>query len=267
MRPLPYASELLAAGYLDDAIAYTEENRAEIMQDPAYPRLVESLVNELVAKDNLERAAEVTVDAAAHSPDLLAQAGIMLMRAGHPTRAAAQFRRAIEHNQSDPVSHHYLSLILDEQGDAANALTHATAAVESAPGFIEARRHLGWLLDRAEREPEAMPHYRAVIAARPENAVITWMVWILATHPDDVVRDGDEAVSLAEAVYEATAGNDLGIRLALAVAYAEAGRFQDAVAITDDTLKIARENNIDSLIKTLEEHREVFMNGEVVRMR
>ena len=93
------------------------------------------------------------------------------------------------------------------------------------------------------------------------------MVWILATHPDDAVRDGDEAVSLAEAVYEATAGNDLGIRLALAVAYAEAGRFQDAVAITDDTLKIARENNIDSLIKTLEEHREVFMNGEVVRMR
>jgi hypothetical protein len=51
----------------------------------------------------------------------------------------------------------------------------------------------------------------------------------LATHPKAEVRNGAEAARLAERACALTGGNEPHYLAALAAAYAEAGRFDDAI--------------------------------------
>ena len=61
------------------------------------------------------------------------------------------------------------------------------------------------------------------------------LAWLLATHPDAQVRDGAAAVAVAEETQRASAAEragkeDAGLLDTLAAAYAEAGRYAEAVA-------------------------------------
>ena len=63
---------------------------------------------------------------------------------------------------------------------------------------------------------------------------------MLATHRDDGVRDAAGAVRYATMASEATGGREPAVLDTLAAAYAESGRFEDAVATVEKGLEIAR---------------------------
>ena len=91
---------------------------------------------------------------------------------------------------------------------------------------------------RAGRRSEAAAAFRAGLAADPDDPrLAARLAWLLATAPEDSLRDGAEAVRLAERAVKVT-GDRLPEALdVLAAAYAEAGRFDDATA----TARRARE--------------------------
>ena len=70
------------------------------------------------------------------------------------------------------------------------------------------------------------------------------MAWILATWPDALTRDGTKAVELAERADSLTRGESPVISATLAAAYAEAGRFADAVKTGQRALQLARRGQI-----------------------
>ena len=66
------------------------------------------------------------------------------------------------------------------------------------------------------------------------------LAWVLATSSDVSIRDGAKAVKLAEqAVSLSGGGNPLFLRT-LAAAYAETGRFSEAIAVIQQAVTIAR---------------------------
>ena len=65
------------------------------------------------------------------------------------------------------------------------------------------------------------------------------LAWILATSADDSVRNGAEAVALAEKACQQTQNQDPMTLGTLAAAYAEAGRFADAAAIAEKAANLA----------------------------
>jgi tetratricopeptide (TPR) repeat protein len=56
------------------------------------------------------------------------------------------------------------------------------------------------------------------------------LAWILASHSDTAIRNGEEAVRLAEQACELTGYRTAILLGTLGAAFAEAGRFDDAVA-------------------------------------
>jgi hypothetical protein len=57
------------------------------------------------------------------------------------------------------------------------------------------------------------------------------LAWIFATHPDRNIRAGAEAVRLAERACGLTGATNYPVLETLAAAYAETGRFEEAVAM------------------------------------
>jgi hypothetical protein len=70
--------------------------------------------------------------------------------------------------------------------------------------------------------------------------VLNNLAWILATHEDAEIRDGVQAVRLAEQACELTGYKVPGILNTLAAAYAEMGQFDQAVETSQRTLQMAQ---------------------------
>jgi tetratricopeptide (TPR) repeat protein len=65
------------------------------------------------------------------------------------------------------------------------------------------------------------------------------MAWILATHPDAVIRNESKAIRFAERAVALTGHRDAKALDTLAAAYASAGRFDRAAATAQEALSRA----------------------------
>ena len=76
-----------------------------------------------------------------------------------------------------------------------------------------------------------MAHYRAALSLRPEwPPVLTEFAWLLATDPDEGVRDPVQAIAVAEQAVGLTRRMDPVALDVLAAAYGSGGRFDEAAA-------------------------------------
>jgi tetratricopeptide (TPR) repeat protein len=110
------------------------------------------------------------------------------------------------------------------------AIAHFRQAVEIDPRGAGARFNLGDALFARGDAAGALVQWRAGLKLEPDNvAVLSRTAWTLATSPDSAVRNGEEAMALAGRAIEITGGREPAVFDALAAAYAEAGRFPEAV--------------------------------------
>jgi spermidine synthase len=65
------------------------------------------------------------------------------------------------------------------------------------------------------------------------------LAWILATHPDPLLRDPDEAIRVARLAAEVSGADPITALDVLAAAYAAAGRFGEASASANGALALA----------------------------
>lgn len=122
--------------------------------------------------------------------------------------------------------HYYLALLSLRRGITDEARVHLREAVRLDPEYVEAHQRLA---ENAAQPAEALAHWRETIRLRPNNArALRGAAWILATNQD--LRDGAEAVALAVRALLLTNPPDPQVLDTLAAAYAEANRFEDAVA-------------------------------------
>jgi tetratricopeptide (TPR) repeat protein len=66
------------------------------------------------------------------------------------------------------------------------------------------------------------------------------LAWLLATATDANLRNGQEAVKRAELACTISGYRVIGFIGTLAAAYAEAGRFQDAIAAAEEACDLAK---------------------------
>ena len=77
---------------------------------------------------------------------------------------------------------------------------------------------------------KAIADYKEAIRLAPDDPIShTSLAWILATCPDAHLRDGKRAVELANRARKLSGGKDANDLENLAAAYAECGRFDEAV--------------------------------------
>ncbi len=93
--------------------------------------------------------------------------------------------------------------------------------------YIEAELELARISADNHRLSEAINHYRRVLAVDTNSVpAMSGLSWLRATASDPRLRNGDEAVRLAERACQLTQNQDASLVGILAVACAEAGRSQ-----------------------------------------
>jgi tetratricopeptide (TPR) repeat protein len=109
-----------------------------------------------------------------------------------------------------------------------------SARVENAPNNIGARNTFGVLLAQKHQTRAAIEQWETALALNPNDGnAQSNLAWVFATAPDASLRNGARAVELAERALKLAGGINPILHRTLAAAYAEADRFDDAIAIAE----------------------------------
>lgn len=202
----------------DDAEAYYNVATAQVAQG----RMVEAIANFLTAL-------RLKPDYAAAHGNL----GVAFMRTGQPDQGIQHLSDAVRLSPDDAEAHFNFGQALLETGKAALAENELKRALELNPNDPAIRGKLAVSLRRQKKFAEATAAFKRVLSERPDSAeMMNEFAWLLATAEDEKFRDGTEAVRLAERAGELTQRKVVVVLLTLGVAYAEAGRFADAIEVT-----------------------------------
>jgi hypothetical protein len=140
------------------------------------------------------------------------------------------FQHALVVTGDSAMAHYHVGTGLGEMGKFEEAKQHFEAAVRADPSFASPYFSLGLIADAEGKPEEAIARYRQVIELQPDSAPGYYQLsGLLATHPSAAVRNGAEAVRLAERARDLTGGTEPHYLAVLDAAYAEAGRFDDAI--------------------------------------
>ena len=125
--------------------------------------------------------------------------GLALVACGRLDEAIVHFRKALEIKPDYAEAHNNLGSILAERGQFNEAFAHYQKALEIKPDDAQLHDNLGNVLASQGKFDEAMVHYREALRLAP-NAVpaLNALAWALATSPEASLRNGAEAVSLAQ---------------------------------------------------------------------
>jgi tetratricopeptide (TPR) repeat protein len=127
--------------------------------------------------------------------------------------------------------------------------------------------YLGQALDEQGEFEQAIAHYEKAVEIRPNHvSAVNDLAWLLATCPEDGLRQGDRAVQLAERACEATGQRMPTVLDTLAAAYAEAGRFPEAVATATKALQLVQPNQ-QPLADGIRQRLERYKAGKPYRVQ
>ena len=93
---------------------------------------------------------------------------------------------------------------------------------------------------------------RELLSSRPDDiALLNETAWVLATNPNASIRNGAEAVELAERAVRLSGASEPTVLGTLAAAYAEAGRFPEALQTARKAAELAMRQNNRSLAESI----------------
>ncbi len=142
------------------------------------------------------------------------------------------------------------------KGEVEEAIPHFEKALSLNPALADAHYFLGVALYYFRGEATAaLAHWREVLRLDPNSvATLNQVAHVLAACPDASIRNGAQAVELAERARQISGGQDPALLDTLAAAYAEAGRFLDAIATARQALTLASQRNNPRLVDALNAH-------------
>ena len=163
-------------------------------------------------------------------------------------------------------AHASLADLLMRRGRVNEAIEHSEEALRIRPGDVDAQNNLGLALLQTGDAKRAVAHLEKALEIDPGhmNAEIN-LAWVLATSPDNSMRNGARAVQLAEDVARRAGHPNAIVLRTLAAAYAETGRFNDAMGAAQQAIEIARVSGNQGLVSDLERSIAAYHSNQPIR--
>jgi protein O-mannosyl-transferase len=222
--------------------------------------------------------------------------GVMLADHRQPDAAAAQFRLALKSKPDFALAHSNLARILTKQGRDDEAILEYRSAIESDPYCADVHNDLGVILAKRGQLGAAIAEFRSTLAIKPilvkvrvnlaealgeqgkvADAIVEWrevvrlqpnnlravnqLAWAMATGPEASVRNGPEAAELAQWAVKLSRGLEPIPLGTLAAAYAEMGRFAEAVTVADRAIALAATRNDPAAADALRRQSQLYRTG------
>lgn len=170
----------------------------------------------------------------------LCNLGVLYARRGDQEAAVKHFRRAISFDGKFAEAHHQLGAALYKLGDFVAARESLETSLRIAPRDPRVYNNLAAAEAALKNTAGAIDVCRRGLERAPNDLNLNrQLAWLLATAIDSRHRNGAEAVRRAEFVNDSTGGNDYHCMLTLGAAYAEVGRFSDAIRLTETAARMA----------------------------
>ena len=192
--------------------------------------------------------------------------GIIFLQNGQLDDAISRLQAAIDLRPENGPAHNNLAKALLQKGRVAEAMVHYRKFLEIEPENVEARNILGTALIQQGRIREAIEQWQEAQTIEPENGnAASNLAWVFATCPDDSIRDGRRAVELAEKALRISGGKIPMIFRVLAAAYAEDGRFSQAIESAQRGADLATSQGNSALAAELQSNIALYQTGTPLR--
>ena len=192
--------------------------------------------------------------------------GIIFLEKGQLDDAISKLQAAIDLRPENAPAHDNLAKALLKKGQVAEAMVHYRKFLEIEPENVEARNTLGTALIQQGLVKEAIDQWQDALALQPDNGnAASNLAWVFATCPEDSIRDGARAVELGEKALRISGGKIPTIYKVLAAAYAENGRFADAVETAQRGAELATSQGNPPLAVELESNIALYQSGRPLR--
>jgi len=167
--------------------------------------------------------------------------GVAYVAKGEIDRAAYHYQEALRLNPTNCDMRFNVAVAQSRLGQLTNALTHLRYLVEQQPANALVHKEIADVLVRIAKPQEAVAHYRTAVRLNPALAeTLNNFAWLLATNPEDGIRNGREALELALRACELTENRRPDFLGTLAAAHAEAGDFKRAADVAEKAEGLAR---------------------------
>jgi Flp pilus assembly protein TadD len=261
---------LSQAGRTDEAIA---EYREAIRLDPASAVALHSLGCSLTTRGDAAGAIRAFENALRVGPDSTEtrnSLGVAWLAMGNIDEAVRQYREALRLQPDNADAWNNLGVAAYRKGDVPEAvrcfieavrlnprLGHVDEAeqslrkaIEVDPRFAEAYDTLGLVLVRRGNFAGAAAQFEQAVRLSPgDYRPMKHLARLLATCPEGPLRSGARSVALAEQAWRMTGSRDRDCLDTLAAAYAEAGRFDEAVTAAQKVVAMAEETRRPELVE------------------
>lgn len=286
---------LVLEGRMDEGI---EHLRRAIEVRGVYPKAWGNLGSALLRHGRHEEAIEAYQQVLRQDPSLAGFArkniGGALLMLGRQQEALEQLHAAHELAPEDDE-------IRPASGnEAAQAVGHLIATLDRDPNNLEAAGSLADLYVQQHRAKEALPLLDELLRQQPDNLIarhnraiaafelgqfaearriyeevldrdaaqigsLNNLAWLLATCPDEKVRDGSKALELIQNALRQVGGRHAVLERTQAAALAECGRFTEAVSIADAAFQLAAQSGSKALADSLRDQITLYRSQKPVR--
>lgn len=194
------------------------------------------------------------------------QVGDRRLAAEKYAQAEARYRSAIELWDGNIAAHDGLAVVYLRQGRLDEALRECEQVVRLQPGDLPSRDRLYGVYCLRRDYAAAADTLRRTARQAPQDAQTRLaLAWLLATCPDDRVRDGDEALKHAQAAQNLLGSDNPDVLEVLAAAHAELGRFDQALALSEQAARQARQRSRPQQAGAIERRAAGYRAGQPCR--
>ncbi len=188
--------------------------------------------------------------------------GIALVQLGRVSEALVHYNKALEINPNYAEAEYNLGIALLQIGRLSEAVSHYNKALVINANYVEAHNNLGTALVQLGRVSDALAHFQRAMEINPLNVEAqNNMALVLATFPESRVRNGTKAVELAERADHLTGNANASISATLAAAYAEVGRFPNAVTTAKRAVQLATDQGNTALAQAIRAQIRLYQSG------
>jgi tetratricopeptide (TPR) repeat protein len=188
-------------------------------------------------------------------------AGILFVR-GQLDEAIEHDKRALSLRDGNVAAHYGLAMALARERKVDEAIFHFQKVLSLQPDNLGASNELGVLFAGKGEVSNAIAVWRQTLSFDPDNGdAANNLAWALATCADADLRDGKEALALAERAVRLPGGENPVVLRTLAAALAENNRFAEAVATAGRGKSLAEANGDGAMAESLRQCAELFRRG------
>jgi tetratricopeptide (TPR) repeat protein len=190
---------------------------------------------------------------------LVCCAALSRRQTGYWQNSVTLFSHALAVTDNNARARSNLGIALAAEGKTKESMQQLLEALRLNPEHAVAHGAVGLCREQQGRFDEAIQEYETALRLKPDfPEALNNLAWLKATNPDPKYRDGTAAVELAERACRLTEQQEPLFIGTLAAAYAEAGRFEDAVETAERAKSLATAEGEKELAKKNQQLLELY---------